>query len=166
MIAGKQVEMESMEETDSDSRHSVMFHRSLPGTIVTLAGGDGEDAKPYQERVVKEVIERLRQVETRSVEPEGPRAPCEEREEAPNLASRYAMVIEWSTEDDAFVVCVPDLPGLYTHGATREEAVAMGTEAIELWLDCAQELGLPAPLPTFGVLASASHAFGALWSDN
>ncbi len=53
-------------------------------------------------------------------------------------ALRYALVIEWSAEDDAFVVSVPDFPGLHTHGATREDAAVMGTEAIALWLAGAQ----------------------------
>src|SRR5215207_9303932 len=35
-------------------------------------------------------------------------------------ASRYAAVIEWSDTDGVYVVTVPDIPNLHTHGATRE----------------------------------------------
>jgi predicted RNase H-like HicB family nuclease len=45
-------------------------------------------------------------------------------------ARRYAIVIEWSAEDDVFVVSVPDIPGLHTHGDTHEEAATMAAEAI------------------------------------
>jgi predicted RNase H-like HicB family nuclease len=48
---------------------------------------------------------------------------------------RYAMVIEWSDEDQLFLVSIPDFPGAHTHGRTRAEAVAMGEEAIALLLD-------------------------------
>ena len=46
----------------------------------------------------------------------------EVREEDARAALRFAQIIEWSPEDDAFVVSVPDIPDLHTHGATREEA--------------------------------------------
>jgi predicted RNase H-like HicB family nuclease len=63
-------------------------------------------------------------------------------------ALRYALVIEWSAEDDAFVVSVPDIPRLHIHGATREEAAAMGIEAIALWLAGARATGIRIPPPT------------------
>jgi predicted RNase H-like HicB family nuclease len=48
---------------------------------------------------------------------------------------RYAMVIEWSDEDQLFLVSIPDFPGAHTHGRTRAEAAAMGEEVIALLLD-------------------------------
>ena len=48
---------------------------------------------------------------------------------------RYAMVIEWSDEDQIFLVSIPDFPGAHTHGRTRAEAAAMGEEVIALLLD-------------------------------
>jgi predicted RNase H-like HicB family nuclease len=30
----------------------------------------------------------------------------------------YSMVIEWSDEDQAYIVSVPEFPGNYTHGST------------------------------------------------
>ena len=48
---------------------------------------------------------------------------------------RYALVIEWSDEDQLFLVSIPDFPGAHTHGRTRAEAAEMGEEAIALLLD-------------------------------
>jgi len=61
--------------------------------------------------------------------------------------SRYSMVIEWSDEDDAYVVTVPELPGCMTHGATHTEAVLQGEDAIATWLRTAQAWGDPIPPP-------------------
>ena len=38
----------------------------------------------------------------------------------------YSMNIQWSDEDQAYIVTVPELPGCKTHGATYEEAVKPG----------------------------------------
>ena len=46
------------------------------------------------------------------------------------------MLIEWSVEDGAFIVSVPEFPGQHTHGASYEEAVRQGHELIDsliLW---------------------------------
>lgn len=67
-------------------------------------------------------------------------------------ARRYALVVEWSSEDDAFVVSVPDIPDLHTHGATREEAAAMANEAVALWLAGARATGVAIPPPAFSTL--------------
>ena len=45
---------------------------------------------------------------------------------------RYSMWIEWSDEDQAFIVTLPDFPMSRTHGSTYEEAVRNGQEVIEL----------------------------------
>jgi predicted RNase H-like HicB family nuclease len=60
---------------------------------------------------------------------------------------RYSMRIEWSDEDQAYIVTVPELPGCVTHGVTYEEAVKQGRDAIESWVDVARELGRPIPQP-------------------
>ena len=59
----------------------------------------------------------------------------------------YSMVIQWSDEDLAYIVTVPELPGCQTHGSTYEEAVKQGQEAIESWVTVAQALGRPVPPP-------------------
>jgi acyl-CoA reductase-like NAD-dependent aldehyde dehydrogenase/predicted RNase H-like HicB family nuclease len=60
---------------------------------------------------------------------------------------RSSMVIEWSDEDDAYIVAVPELPGCVTHGATYAEAVRQGQDAIESWVDSALADGAPLPSP-------------------
>lgn len=63
-------------------------------------------------------------------------------------ARRYGMEIDWSDEDEVFVVSFPDAPGVMTHGATREEAAAQGEDAIISWLTAHHDAGLPLPPPT------------------
>lgn len=53
----------------------------------------------------------------------------------PEKIRRYAMVIEWSDEDQLFLVSIPDFPGVHTHRRTRAEAVEMGEEVIAPLLD-------------------------------
>ncbi len=59
----------------------------------------------------------------------------------------YSMVIQWDPVDQIYVVSVPELPGCMTHGKTYEEAVQQGQDAIESWLQVAEELGRPIPSP-------------------
>jgi predicted RNase H-like HicB family nuclease len=60
---------------------------------------------------------------------------------------KYEIIIYWSSEDDAFVAEVPELPGCAAHGPTQQEALAKAQEAIDLWLDTAREFGDPIPEP-------------------
>lgn len=71
---------------------------------------------------------------------------------------RYAMVIEWSEEDQAFIVTVPDIRGLRTHGASRDEAAHMGEEAIATWLASDELWGVATPAPRFTALDDAIYA--------
>jgi antitoxin HicB len=48
-------------------------------------------------------------------------------------------------DDGGFSVTVPALPGCFTQGDTREEAVAMAKEAIELHLEALRDDGESAP---------------------
>src|SRR5207245_1833743 len=50
------------------------------------------------------------------------------------LYRRYSMVIQWSDEDAAYIVTVPELPGCHTHGKSYEEAVQQGQDAIASWI--------------------------------
>ena len=57
----------------------------------------------------------------------------------------YRVLLEWDAEGAAWCVSVPALPGCFTFGDTREEALRQAEEAIECHL-----LGLRAdgePLP-------------------
>lgn len=60
---------------------------------------------------------------------------------------KYEIIIYWSREDQVFVAEVPELPGCMAHGNTQPEALAKANEAIQLWIDTAQEFGDPIPEP-------------------
>jgi len=60
---------------------------------------------------------------------------------------RYEIIIFWSTEDNAFVAEIPELPGCVAHGATHEKALANAKLAVQLWVDTAKDFGDPIPEP-------------------
>ncbi len=62
---------------------------------------------------------------------------------------RYSMILEWEPEGKVFVATVPELPGCRTHGASYEEAVAKGQEAIASWIDAMRHWGHPIPPARF-----------------
>ena len=43
----------------------------------------------------------------------------------------YSMVIQWSDEDQVYVVVLPEFEGAHTHGATYAEAARKGVEALQ-----------------------------------
>lgn len=69
-------------------------------------------------------------------------------------ARRYALVIEWSDEDNVYLVTAPDLPGMITHGSTRAEAAEMGEEATAVWISATRQVGQVVPEPRFTALPS------------
>ncbi|WP_375477023.1 type II toxin-antitoxin system HicB family antitoxin [uncultured Nostoc sp.] len=68
---------------------------------------------------------------------------------------KYQMIIQWSEEDNCFLVGLPDFPGQKwrTHGENYEEAVANGTEALESLVIAYQATGEPLPEPTVNKVA-------------
>jgi predicted RNase H-like HicB family nuclease len=60
---------------------------------------------------------------------------------------KYEIIIYWSREDQVFVAEVPELPGCMAHGNNQQEALSNANEAIQLWIDTAQEFGDPIPQP-------------------
>ena len=59
---------------------------------------------------------------------------------------RYTMIIQWSAEDDCYVVSLPEWgPYCKTHGDTYEEAAKNAREVIELLMT--PEPGRPSVLP-------------------
>ncbi len=64
---------------------------------------------------------------------------------------KYAMVIQWSEEDQCFLVGFPDFPNQKwrTHGHTYQDAVINGLEALESLMIAYQNLGESLPIPTF-----------------
>ena len=60
---------------------------------------------------------------------------------------KYEFIIYWTREDQAFVAEIPELSGCTAHGPTPQEAIANAQDAIQLWIDTAQEFGDPVPEP-------------------
>ena len=55
------------------------------------------------------------------------------RLEDQNLRSHYSLVIQWSDEDQVFIVSFPEWGNLtHTHGAPYDEALASAKEVSEL----------------------------------
>jgi predicted RNase H-like HicB family nuclease len=63
---------------------------------------------------------------------------------------KYQMLIQWSLEDNCFLVGFPDFPGQRwrTHGDTYEEAVTNGIEALESLIMAYEATNEPLPQPT------------------
>ena len=64
-----------------------------------------------------------------------------------NVETRYEIVIFWSSEDDAFVAEVPELPGCKADGKTYHDALSNAERIIQEWIETAKELGRPIPEP-------------------
>jgi predicted RNase H-like HicB family nuclease len=60
---------------------------------------------------------------------------------------RYEIIIYWSTEDEAYIAEVPELPGCAGDGPTYEAAIANVKVVIAEWIETAQQLGRPIPEP-------------------
>ena len=58
---------------------------------------------------------------------------------------RFTVVLEQEL-DEGFVVSVPSLPGCFSQGDTREDALRNIREAIELYLEDCREAGDPIPM--------------------
>ncbi len=63
------------------------------------------------------------------------------------MSCRYSMVIQWSNEDQVFVVTLPEFPHCQTHGTTYEEAVKNGQEVLDLLIETFQAEGRALPEP-------------------
>ncbi len=57
---------------------------------------------------------------------------------------RYTVVLE-QEDDGGFVVGVPALPGCFSQGDSREEALTNIREAIELYIEDCRDAGDPVP---------------------
>lgn len=69
------------------------------------------------------------------------------------MTPRYSMLIQWSEEDQVYVVTLPEFHRAKTHGTTYETAARSGREAIELLVETYREEGRPLPAPSLHCLA-------------
>ncbi|QSJ14400.1 type II toxin-antitoxin system HicB family antitoxin [Nostoc sp. UHCC 0702] len=60
----------------------------------------------------------------------------------------YTIIIQWSDEDECFVVSLPEWGEFcHTHGDTYEEALKNAQEVLEMLIESALEDGQPLPEP-------------------
>jgi predicted RNase H-like HicB family nuclease len=68
-----------------------------------------------------------------------------------NEEPHYTIEIKWSDDDSRYVVILPEWADRYAmpvaDGATYEEAVARGRNALENYIAFAREDGVPLPEP-------------------
>lgn len=63
---------------------------------------------------------------------------------------KYTIVIQWSDEDNCYVVSLPEFTNVYqpcTHGDTYEEALKNAQEVTSLLIESYLEDGEPLPEP-------------------
>ena len=60
---------------------------------------------------------------------------------------KYELIIYWSEVDQAFIVEVPELSSCAADGETYQDAVQNVEVVIQEWIETAQALGRPIPVP-------------------
>ncbi|MCK4559192.1 MAG: type II toxin-antitoxin system HicB family antitoxin [Calditrichia bacterium] len=61
--------------------------------------------------------------------------------------NKYEIIIYWSEEDSAYIAEVPELPGCAADGETYQQALGNAEVVIKEWIETAEELGRPIPIP-------------------
>ena len=72
------------------------------------------------------------------------------------MTCRYSMLIQWSEDDQVYVVTLPEFDGNKTHGSTYDEAARNGQEVLELLVETFQAEGWPLPEPSLFSSAPAA----------
>ena len=60
---------------------------------------------------------------------------------------KFEITLYWSSEDQACVAEVPEMPGCMAHCDSQEAAIKHVNEAMQIWIDTAREFGDPIPEP-------------------
>ena len=63
------------------------------------------------------------------------------------MIPRFSMLIQWSDEDQAYIVTLPEFGCCKTHGATYEGAAKNGREVLELLIESSLADGEKLPEP-------------------
>ena len=68
------------------------------------------------------------------------------------MSFRYSVLIQWSDEDQKYIVSLPEFgPYAHTHGDTYEEAAKNAQEVLELLIETYKEQGRSLPVPNLQV---------------
>lgn len=60
---------------------------------------------------------------------------------------KYEIILYWSTEDNAYIAEVPELPGCMADGPTARDALQNAEGIIQEWIETARSLGREVPEP-------------------
>jgi len=63
------------------------------------------------------------------------------------MDKRYEIIIYWSSEDNAYLAEVPELPGCMADGETYHNALSNAEQIIEEWIETALKVGRSIPQP-------------------
>ena len=60
---------------------------------------------------------------------------------------KYEIILYWSTEDNAYIAEVPELPGCMADGETQKQALENAEVVIAEWIETARSMGRDIPEP-------------------
>jgi len=63
------------------------------------------------------------------------------------MDKKFEIIIFWSSEENAYLAEVPELPGCMADGKTYREAFDNAEQIIEEWIETAIKLNRPIPEP-------------------
>ena len=74
------------------------------------------------------------------------------------LKPRHTVIVQWSDEDQCFVVSLPEWGEFcHTHGETYEEAIANAQEVLEMLIEGTIDRGEELPMPQqFGAIEATA----------
>ena len=61
--------------------------------------------------------------------------------------NKFEIIIYWSVIDNSYIAEVPELAGCMADGKTYAEALCNAEVIIDEWIETAQSLGRPIPVP-------------------
>jgi antitoxin HicB len=84
----------------------------------------------------------------------------------------YPFAVSPLSEDEGggYLIEFPDLPGCMSDGATPEEALRNGADAVECWIEAMREAGRPIPAPSKALvskrmIATDNHTYRLLTEE-
>jgi predicted RNase H-like HicB family nuclease len=60
---------------------------------------------------------------------------------------KYEIILYWSTDDEAYIAEIPELPGCMADGDTASQALHNVEQIAAEWLETAVALGRDIPIP-------------------
>ena len=83
------------------------------------------------------------------------------RDEMTRLEYPFAMSPLSEEEGGGYLIEFPDLPGCMSDGATPEEALHNGADAVRCWIEAMREAGRPIPAPSKAAVGKRTISVGS-----